>query len=36
MPTRCATSLIRSNRVGVKDSDWLDKFFLLDTGSGFL
>jgi hypothetical protein len=36
MPTRWATSLMRKSRGVDKDSDGVDKFFLLDTGSGFL
>jgi hypothetical protein len=36
MPTRRATSLIRSVRGGLRASDALDEFFLLDTGPGFL
>jgi hypothetical protein len=36
MPTRRATSLMRSKRGGFREADTLDKFFLLDTGPGFL
>jgi hypothetical protein len=35
MPTRRATSLMRSVR-GLRAADAMDKFFLLDTGPGFL
>jgi len=36
IPTRRATSLMRSVRAGWRAADALDKFFLLDTGPGFL
>jgi hypothetical protein len=36
MPTRLATSLIRSKRRAVNFFDAVDKFFLLDTDAGFL
>jgi hypothetical protein len=36
MLKRRATSLMRRVRGGLRVSDALDKFFLLDTGPGFL
>jgi hypothetical protein len=36
MPTRRATSLMRSVREGLREADASNEFFLLDTGSGFL
>jgi hypothetical protein len=36
IPTRRATSLMRSVRGGLRVADALDEFFLLDTGPGFL
>ena len=36
MPTRSATSLMRSVRGGLRAADVSDKVFLLDTGPGFL
>jgi hypothetical protein len=36
MPTRRATSLMRSGRRPATFPDTGDKFFLLDTASGFL
>jgi hypothetical protein len=36
MPTRRATSLMRSVRGGLRAADAADEFFLLDTGLGIL
>jgi hypothetical protein len=36
MPTRRATSLMRSVRDGLREADTSDEFFLLDTGASFL
>jgi hypothetical protein len=36
IPKRRATSLMRSVRTGLRFADASDKFFLLDTGPGFL
>jgi hypothetical protein len=36
MPTRRATSLMRSTGRDCRFDDALDKFFLLDTDAGFL
>jgi hypothetical protein len=36
IPTRRATSLMRSVREDLRAADASDEFFLLDTGGGFL